>query len=73
VLVVFDENDRFIDGLEKAMEFNLSDASFDSLRKTRLKSKWEVQVPPGHYKIKAVVREAHRTKMGSATETVDVP
>jgi VWFA-related protein len=73
VLVTLDEKDRYVDGLEKTLEFNLTDPGFANLLNYGLTSKVEMAVPPGRYKIKAVVREGAQTKMGSATKWVEVP
>jgi hypothetical protein len=71
--VAFDENDRYVDGLEKAMDLNLSDPSYAALRNFGFTSKVDIKVPPGRYKIKAVVRESVHSKMGSINKTIEVP
>lgn len=73
VLVTLDEKDRYVDGLEKTLEFNLTDPGFADLLNYGLTSKVEMAIPPGRYKIKAVVREGAQTKMGSVTKWVEVP
>ncbi len=73
VVVAFDENDRYVDGLEKAMELNLTDPSYTALLNYGFTSKVDIKVPPGRYKIKAVVREGVHTKMGSINKTIEVP
>lgn len=73
VLATFDEKDHYVDGLEKSIEFNLSDPSFANLVNYGLTSKVEMAVPPGRYKIKSVVREGAQTKMGSVTKWIEVP
>jgi VWFA-related protein len=73
VVVAFDENDRYVDGLEKAMDLNLSDPSYAALRNFGFTSKVDIKVPPGRYKIKAVVRESVHSKMGSINKTIEVP
>jgi VWFA-related protein len=73
VVVAFDENDRYVDGLEKSMELNLTDPSYQALLFNGFTSKVSINVPPGRYKIKAVVREGVNTKMGSIHRTIEVP
>jgi hypothetical protein len=73
VVVAFDENDHYVDGLQKTIEFNLSPASYDQIRQHELIARLELQVPPGRYKIKSVVREASHTLMGSTINQIEVP
>jgi len=73
VVVAFDEHDSYVDGLEKSMELNLTDPSYVAMLAYGFTSKVDIKVPPGRYKIKAVVREANRTKMGSVRKTIEVP
>ena len=60
-------------GYEKSIELNLSDPSYDNLLKSGLNSKVSFALPPGRFKIKAVVREGWRTTMGSVERFVAVP
>ncbi|MBN1566617.1 MAG: VWA domain-containing protein [Acidobacteria bacterium] len=73
VLAAFDENDHFISGLEKAIDFQLLEDSYNSLRERGLTSRVELKLPMGRYKIKAVVRENAQGKMGSITKFVEIP
>jgi len=73
VVVAFDEHDAYVDGLEKSMELNLTDPSYAAMLNYGFTSKVDIKVPPGRYKIKAVVREGNRTKMGSVRKTIEVP
>jgi VWFA-related protein len=73
VLVVFDEKEHYVDGVEKRMEFNLTEMSFIDLLTSGLSSRMEVNIPPGRYKIKAVVREGAQSKMGSLTKLIEIP
>ena len=45
VLVAFDENDRYINGLEKSIDFRLQESSYASLRDHGLTSRVELQTP----------------------------
>jgi hypothetical protein len=73
VVVAFDETDHFIDGIEKSIDFKLTDASYALLLDHGLNSKVEFKLPMGTYKIKAVVREGAQGKMGSATSAIEIP
>lgn len=73
VLVVSDENDRYINGLEKSIDFRLLESSYASLRDHGITSRVEYKLPLGRYKVKAVVREGTQGKMGSITKAVEIP
>lgn len=73
VLVAFDENDRYISGLEKSIDFRLLDDSLAGLREQGLNSRVEFKLPVGRYKIKAVVRESTQGKVGSISKAVEIP
>ncbi len=73
VVVALDETDRFMDGLEKTIDFRLTEASYASLLNYGLNSKAEFKLPLGRYKIKAVVRESTQGKMGSETKAIEIP
>ncbi len=73
VVVAFDENDRYIDGVEKSIEFRLLEASYAGLLNRGLTSRVELKLPFGRYKIKAVVRESAQGKMGSITKAIEIP
>jgi VWFA-related protein len=73
VVVAFDEADHYIHGLEKSVDFRLTDASYASLLDRGLTSRVEFKLSLGRYKIKAVVREASQGKMGSLTKAIEIP
>jgi VWFA-related protein len=73
ILAAYDENDRYISGVEKSIDFRLLEDSYTALRDHGLKSGVELKLPMGRYKIKAVVRESNQSKMGSATKSVEIP
>jgi VWFA-related protein len=73
VVVAFDEADHFIDGIEKSIDFKLSEPNYDVLLSHGLNSKVEFKLPLGRYKIKAVVREGAQGKMGSVTKAIEIP
>jgi VWFA-related protein len=73
VMVAFDEADHFVDGIEKAIDFKLTDASYSSLLTYGLNCRVEFKLPLGRYKIRAVVREGAQGKMGSVTRAIEIP
>ena len=73
ILAAFDENDRYISGLDKSVEFRLLEESHAGLRDRGLTSRVELRLPMGRYKIKAVIREGNQGKMGSVTKSVEIP
>jgi VWFA-related protein len=73
ILAAYDENDRYISGVEKSIDFLLLEESYAGLRDRGLTSSVELKLPMGRYKIKAVVRESNQGKMGSATKVVEIP
>jgi len=72
VVVVFDENDRYVDGLRKTIALNLTEAGYAAINRHGLRSKVEFRVPPGQYRIKAAVRESVRQRLGSLQKTIHV-
>jgi VWFA-related protein len=73
VVVALDENDHYIDGLEKTIDLNLTSTSYTALLNHGFTSKMDVRVPPGRYRIRAVVREGVHTRMGSISKMIEVP
>lgn len=73
ILAAYDENDRYINGVEKAIDFRLLEESYAGLLDYGLTSRVELKLPMGRYKIKAVVRENNQGKMGSAVRSLEIP
>ena len=73
VVAAFDENDHFIKGLQKSIDFQLLETSYVDLRDHGLESEVELKLPIGRYRIKAVVRENNQGKMGSTAKSVEIP
>ncbi len=72
-VVVLDERDRYVDGLLKDVSFSLSPDNYTEVLSRGFSSRAKFWVPPGRYKIKAIIREGVQGKMGSLTKTIDVP
>jgi VWFA-related protein len=73
VVAVFDEENHLVDGKEKSIDFKLTDSSYENLLGKGLSASVELRLTPGHYKIKAVVREGVQGKMGSLTKAIEIP
>lgn len=73
VVVAFDDADQYVTGVEKSVDFRLTDASYAGLLDRGITSKIEFKLPLGRYRIKAVVREASQGKMGSLTKAIEIP
>ena len=73
VVVAFDEADQYVKGVEKSVDFRLTDASYVGLLDRGITSTIEFKLPVGRYRIKAVVREASQGKIGSLTKAIEIP
>lgn len=72
VTVVYDSSDRFLEGEERRIDFNLTDPSYKNVMEEGRQSQASFRLEPGNYKLKTVVREAGETKLGSATKTIEI-
>lgn len=73
VVVAYDEADQYVNGIEKSVDFRLTDESYAGLLDRGVSSKIEFKLPVGRYRIKAVAREAAQGKMGSLTKAIEIP
>ncbi len=73
VVVALDPQGRYIDGVEKAIQFNLTDPGYAGLLRQGLSSRVNMKLPAGRYRVQAVVRESVQARMGSAQQIVEVP
>jgi VWFA-related protein len=73
VLAAYDDNGKFIDGLEKTIDLKLQESSYAEVLKQGLSSRVELKLPFGRYKVKAVVRESVQGKIGSLSKAIEVP
>lgn len=73
IVAAFDENDRYLDGLDKSVEFRLTDENYASLKDRGMMARIEFKLPLGRYKLKAIVREALEGKMSSLTKAIEIP
>ena len=73
VVAAFDENNKWVDGLEKVVDFNLLEPSYAALVQYGFSSKVDFNLPPGRYKVRTVVRESIKSLMGSANRLIEIP
>lgn len=73
VTVASDAQGRVVDGLEKAIDFKLTDSSYRDMLKHGLSAQADITLPPGRYKLQAVVRESNEAGMGSQSKFIEVP
>lgn len=73
LLMVYDQEGQRVEGSQKTIELNLSESSYRAMLQRGFTARTEWEVAAGEYNVKAVVRESHRTRMGSLDETVTLP
>jgi VWFA-related protein len=73
VVAAFDENNRWIDGLEKVIDFNLTDPSYAALVQYGFSSDVNFKLPPGRYRVRTVVRDGLKSRMGSFNRLIEIP
>jgi VWFA-related protein len=72
VTVIYDSNDHYIEGRETRIDFNLTDPNYKNVMDEGLVAQASFRLAPGNYRVKAIVREAGETKLGSATKTLEI-
>ena len=73
MVAAYDEHGKWIDGVEKEIDLNLSEPSYVAMLRYGFSAKVNFNLTPGRYKIRSVVRESLRSQMGSASRLIDVP
>jgi VWFA-related protein len=73
VVVAFDETDHYVDGIERSIDFKLTDPGYAALLESGIINRVTFHMPLGRYKIKAIVREGTQGKMGSLTKAIEIP
>jgi hypothetical protein len=73
VVVALDEHDRYVDGRQKDVTLSVTPAGHSELLTHGLTSKVVFRVPAGKYKIKTIVLESAESKMGSVTNSIEIP
>ncbi len=69
LLALLDLEGNFVSGKEGAMEFALTQATFERLQGTRLDASLQIELPPaGAYRLRVLIDEANGGKMTEATQ-----
>jgi len=71
--MVLDESNRYVDGIVKTVDFNLTPSGYSELISRGFAAEVRFQLPVGRYKVKAVVRESTQSRIGSLTKGVEIP
>lgn len=73
VTVAFDEQGGYVGGQEKQLDLQLSDSGLQALRSRELTSKTSLQVTPGRFQLRSVVRESVESTLGSFRSEIFIP
>ena len=73
VTVAYDEEGRYVGGQEKQLDLKLNDSGLQALKSQELTSKVGLQLAPGRYQLKAVVRESVENTLGSFRKEIVIP
>jgi len=70
---IFDRNGNFVSGIEKVVEMHLRDQTLDNLPATGITVKTTMDVVPGSYAVRLVVRDAEGQTMAARNGVVEIP
>jgi VWFA-related protein len=73
VVVALDGNGQYVDGIARAIQFNLTEPAYAGLLRQGLVSRVNMNLPPGQYRVQAVVRESVQARIGSTHRLVQIP
>lgn len=73
ITVVFDRDGNYVGGQERDLDLRLRDASLQRLLESRLTVKTSLQVKPGTYLVRAIVRDAEGGQLSALNSTVEIP
>jgi hypothetical protein len=73
VVVALDGNGQYVDGIARAIQFNLTEPAYTGLLRQGLVSRVNMNLPPGQYRVQAVVRESVQARIGSTHQLVQIP
>ena len=72
-VVIYDENNHYVDGMEKEMEMNMTNPNYQALLQQGLTSQSEFTVPSGRYTVRVAIRESIGSKAAFVEKTLQVP
>ena len=70
---IFDENGRFVAGIQKIIDMKLLDTTYERLNRSGLTVKSSFDVKPGSYLVRLVVRDAEGAQMAARNGAVVIP
>jgi hypothetical protein len=71
---VFDQNGNFIKGIQKILDLNLKDQTLEALSAaTGVTVRTNLDVPPGNYVVRLVVRDSEGQSMAARNGVVKIP
>jgi VWFA-related protein len=73
VAVVFDQDGHMITGMEKAVQLRLRDVNLERYRQSGITMRIPLDVKPGTYLVRAVVRDSESGQISCLNRTVEIP
>jgi len=73
VTVVFDGDGKCVIAKEKEVELKLRDATLAKLAQTGITMKTEVDLKPGTYLLREIVRDSESGQLAALSRTVEIP
>ncbi len=73
VVTAFDRDGNLVDGRQKVVELYLRDASVERLARSGLGTKVTLDVKPGTYMVRVVVRERESAQLSALSRAVEIP
>jgi hypothetical protein len=70
---LFDQEGKYVTGKEASLELHLSDASLEKFSKSGINGQTRLEVGPGTYRVREVVRDSESTGMSALNCEVQVP
>jgi hypothetical protein len=73
VAAIFDRNGNFISGTKEVVELRLRDSTLGRLSRTGITVKSNLDVNPGSYMIRLVVRDSNSALLSAQNGVVEIP
>jgi hypothetical protein len=73
VAAVFDHNGNVVKGVERKLDMNLNDATFDERVNSGVTVRLALNITPGSYVVRVVLRDQEGKMMTARNRTVDIP
>ena len=70
---LFDENGQYVTGVQKIIDMKLRDTTYDQLKRMGLTFKTSLDIKPGAYLVRMVVRDSEGAQMAARNGSVVVP